>query len=233
MLRVAIGQQADLPGFVDTEAVAWMCDEERKRWAEQPEGTRRREFAASRWLLRGLLRNATGVAAEAWHVSARSGAAPEARPLIGAISGGELRASLSHRLGWVAAAVSDAAVGVDVECAGPARSDPHERAALMLAPEELPAWNALGPAERESALLVRWTAKEAWFKAVPRQDTAWDFRRVVARACAPARANVRVWVAAPLHVAVCCDHPRELAEVECDGLDPACCTSTFWHVAQA
>jgi phosphopantetheinyl transferase len=226
MLWISVARIEDLAVADCAEVPPWMGSDERRRWADQS-ATGRREFVASRALLRRLLQASTGVPSEAWDISAVAGREPIVRGPT------DVRASLSHRLGWVAAAVSDTLVGVDVECARPSRSDPQERAALTLAPEELPAWSALAPEVRESALLTRWTAKESWFKAAPSQDAAWDFRRVIARACAPARANVRTWVAAPLHVAVCSDQPRELAEVECEGLDPASCTSTFWHVALA
>ena len=230
MLRIAVTRVPEPPCPGDDLAPAWMGESEQRRWAGLSPSARR-EFVASRALLRELLAAVAGVPAGCWDISAEPGTAPILRSADATTV--PPRASLSHRLGWVAAAVSDKAVGVDVECARPARSDPRERAALMLAPEEVPAWNALTPDLRDSALLTRWTAKEAWFKATPPQASAWDFRRVVARACAPERANVRVWVAPPLHVAVCGDDALELVDVDCAGIDPATCTSTFWRVAQA
>jgi len=207
---------------------AWLGESERRRWEALPPAARD-AFLASRALLRDLLQAATGVPAAAWDVSAEAGTAPLAR------AGGwphAVHASLSHRLGWVAAAVSDAAVGVDIECERPARSDPAERAALMLAPGELSEWQSLAAAERESALLARWTAKEAWYKASPPQSARWDFRRVGVRACAraDARANLRTWRAPPVHLALCCADVRALADVRCDGL-PAVQAEAFWHVA--
>jgi hypothetical protein len=104
----------------------------------------------------------------------------------------------------------------------------------MLSPEESSAWRAVPAGEREAALLARWTAKEAWFKSCPPQAAPWDFRRVRASACAPAdaRANVRTWRAAPLHVALCCADPRALAQARCEGL-PAAGDEATWHVAAA
>lgn len=229
MLRIAVARIPEPPVPADDLAPAWMGGSERCRWAGLAPAPRR-EFVASRALLRGLLDSVEGVAGGCWDVSAEPGTAP----ILRSASTTTLvrRVSLSHRLGWVAAAVSDQAVGVDVECARPARTDPHERAALMLAPEEMPAWGALAADLRESALLTRWTAKEAWFKATPPQASAWDFRQLVARACAPERANVRVWVAPALHVAVCRDDGVDLVGVECAGIDAASCTSSFWRVGQ-
>jgi len=228
MLRVAVARVAG-PGPDGGDAMpGWLGVSERRRWTTLPPAARA-AFAASRALLRELLQGATGVPAAAWQVSAEAGAAPVAR------AGGwprDVHVSLSHRLGWVAAAVSDTVVGVDVECDRPARSDPVERAALMLAPDELADWHAVAAGERAAALLARWTAKEAWFKACLPQAAPWDFRRVLARGCAvaDARANVRTWRAPPVHVALCCADAGALAAARCDGL-PAVDGEAFWHVA--
>jgi len=227
MLRVRIARIDTLaaPGD-DTVAPAWLGVSERRRW-EALARERRREFAAGRRVLRDTLALVTGRAAGEWDIDAEDGASPIVRGPT------RVHASVSHRLGWVAAAVSDAPVGVDLELARPSRSDATARAALMLGSTELATWSALAPERREAALLTAWTAKEAWFKASPPHTTAWDFRQVVARACDPADANVRVWEAPPLHVAACCTDSGELARVDCEGLETAAATSTFWHVSRA
>ena len=221
MLRVAI---ARVPARAGLAMPAWFGESERRRWGALPPRSQP-AFVASRALLRELLESATGVAG--WDVSAEAGCAPQAR-----VAGhdGAIRVSLSHRLGWVAAAVADTAVGIDVECDRPGRSDPDERAALFLAPCEMAAWRGVAREDRGSALLARWTAKEAWFKAQPAQDAAWDFRRVLAHACTArdARSNVRTWRAAGVHVAVCGD-PRGLVDVRGDGLPPGG-VEGFWRV---
>lgn len=229
MLRVAIAPLRDPPEVGDGAPPDWMGGAERRRWAGLP-STARGEFAASRALLRTLLQEATGLPADAWDISAEAGTAPVARSARDDGAAGVPRASLSHRMGWVAAAVADGPVGVDLECRRPARSDPGERAALMLSADELPAWQALVPDEREAALLARWVAKEAWFKASPPASAPWDFRCIVARPCAPVQANVRVWEAPAMHFAVCCADAQALAGADCKGLDAATARSSFWHV---
>ena len=223
MLRVAVARVPDAPPPGDAVAPGWFGDDERRRW----EGLRppaRRAFAASRALLRELLQAATGVPASDWDVSARAGVAPVARAPAHAT--GAIHVSLSHRLDWVAAAVSDVPVGVDVECERAPRGAPAERAALMLSPAELASWQRLAPSAQEAALLTAWTIKEAWFKASPPGSAPWDFRRVAAHAC-DAGANVRAWTSAPVHLALCSPDERALAAARCDL--PATAGSS-WHV---
>ena len=231
MLRVAVARVAPSSGSGDDAAMpGWLGGSERRRVATLPPAARR-AFIASRGLLRELLQSATGVPAAAWDVSAEAGSAPVA---TSPAAPDGVHVSLSHRLGWVAAAVADSVVGVDVECDRLVRSDVDERAALMLSPQELADWPSMPAGGREAALLARWTAKEAWFKACPPQVAPWDFRRVHARACAlaDARANVRTWRAAPVHVALCCDDRRALADARCEGLPPLD-DEAAWHVAAA
>ena len=223
MLWIAAARLPDAPASGDDAAAAWMGESERRRLAQLAPAARR-EFVASRALLRGLLRAATGVPEADWDVSAEPGTAPLARSGAAAA----VHVSLSHRLGWVAAAVGDAPVGVDIECERPVRSDVRERAALMLSPAELRDWQTREP--DAGALLTRWTAKEAWFKASPPEAAPWSFRHIAARACAPADANVRAWTAAPLHVALCSADAHSLATADCEGLPCATTRDSFWHV---
>ena len=222
MLQVAVAR-IDETG--DGTAPAWLGASEQARWRALALSARP-AFGTSRGLLRRLLRASFGVEHDPWTISADAGTEPVVQ---GALA---VRASLSHRLGWVAAAVSDAAVGVDVEVSRPPRSDPAERAALMLAPVELEDWHALPAERREPALLTAWTAKEAWFKAAADGGAPWDFRKVIARPCAPARANVRTWSAPTLHVAVCSASTDDLVRVDCAGIDPAAPTR-YWRVGGA
>jgi phosphopantetheinyl transferase len=211
---------------------AWLGDDERRRLATLT-GPARQAFVASRALTRQLLELATGVPAARWNLSAPAGRAPEASVLDGAegAAGDRPCVSLAHRLGWVVAAVADGDVGVDIECERPVRSAATERASVMLTGDEIAEWRRLPEAEREPALLRAWVAKEAWFKGVPAGTAPWDFRHVHARACPPENANVRVWSARPLWVAVCRDDPEALAAVVCAGLpEGGPVEETWWRV---
>lgn len=232
VLGIAVGRVDDLSVDDAMVAPAWMGSDELQRMADRPAASRR-EFVAGRALLRQLLQTATGVPAHEWLICGQAGAAPMPRRRSSPEGEGDLGASVSHRLGWVAAAVAHGPVGIDIECQRPPRTSASERAALMLTRSEHAIWRGLAKGQREGALLTAWTAKESWFKASPAGAALWDFRDVGARACAQEQANVRVWTSPPLYVAVCCADSAALSAARCDGLPDAAAISSFWHVAPA
>ena len=198
-------------------APTWMSAGERQRWMALTD-VGRGAFAASRRLLRDALAAATGLAADGWQVSAEAGSAPLASRLDGERMIAP-QVSIAHRLGWVAVAVGAAdggAIGVDIECDRPSRSDPSERAALVLPPGEFVRWQALDAGEHEAALLRAWVAREAWFKAAG-AGAQWDFRRLAAQPCDAADANVRLWESGPVRMALCARDAVALAGASCSG----------------
>ena len=229
MLRVRIAPVDPLVAVAGEDAPAWLGASERGRWTTLA-AARRREFLAARRLLRDLLAQATGQPGHRWQVSAEPGVAPVATLVDGRACPAP-HVSIAHRLGWVAVAAGPAdggAIGVDIECERPTRGDPDERAALMLPAGELAHWRALADARRAPALMRAWVAREAWFKARG-GAAAWDFRRIACDACAPARANVRIWEAGPMWVALCAGDAGALEAAPCDGW-PAPPASSYWHV---
>ena len=195
----------------------WMSAGEQRRWTSLT-GAGRRAFVASRRLLRDALAEATGLAADRWQVSAEAGSAPLASRLDSERDVAP-QVSIAHCPGWVAVAVGGddgGAIGVDIECDRPSRSDPADRAALVMQGAELARWQALAASEREAALLRAWVAREAWFKAAG-AGAPWDFRRLACEPCDAADANVRVWESGTLHVALCARDAGALAAASCGG----------------
>lgn len=228
-LRVRIARLASDDGAPQAPP-AWMGAAEQQRWRASTLAGRR-AFVASRRLLRDVLAEATGLSAEGWQVSAQAGSAPRAsRPDGERATLPQL--SIAHRLDWVAVAVGapeGGPIGVDIECLRPARSDPADRAALTLPGDERVRWRALDDAEREAALLRGWVAREAWFKAAG-AGAPWDFRRIASERCDAAQANVRIWEAGDLCVAVCAC--AALAGVTCEGWPPgAVARPSCWRVS--
>lgn len=240
MLHLAVARSAGASP-AGAGAPAWLGASELARWASLA-GAAREAFVASRALLRSVLATATGTDVDAWQASAQAGAAPVVtlRRPRGDRADVAPTASVSHRLGWVAAAVAVAPdgpcrVGVDVECARPARTDPSGRAVLMLAADELARWRALPEAAREEALLCAWAAKEAFFKAAPAEAAPWDFRRLCAMPSDPLHANVRLWTSTParVHVALCSDDAPALAAAVLQApADVAFDASSSWQVSR-
>jgi phosphopantetheinyl transferase len=229
MLRVRIAAIDPLVAVAGEDAPAWLGASERRRWTTLAPA-RRREFLAARRLLREVLAQATGQPGHRWQVSAEPGMAP-----VAALADGQAcpapNVSIAHRLGWAAVAAGPAEggkIGVDVECEGPRRGDPAERAALMLPADELARWHALADARRAPALMRAWVAREAWFKA-REHAAAWDFRRIACDACEPAQANVRIWEAGPTWVALCTGDAVALEAAPCDGW-PEPAASSYWRV---
>ena len=230
MLRVHIARLDDVvPIDAGGAAPSWLGGSERAHWSALG-AARRREFVAGRRLLRDALAQATGIGVERWEASAAPDAAPVATRVDDA-SAAVPQASIAHRLGWVAVATGPAAggaIGVDIERVRAPRSDPAERAALMLPADDLARWQALPPGEREPALMRAWVARESWFKAQP-AGAAWDFRRLACEPCESARANVRLWESGVMWIALCARDASALEAATCEGW-PASPASSSWQV---
>lgn len=113
-------------------------------------------IAGAGWLLQQALERA-GVPVEVRQFSANPWGKPE-------LTGSGVRFNLSHSGPWAVCAVSDKAVGVDVEL---------PRCSVAVArrhfcPEELQPLLQLPPEEQAQALNRLWTAKEAFVKAIGR-----------------------------------------------------------------
>lgn len=215
-LRVWIARVSDDHGS-HAGAPDWMSAGEQRRWSSLTDAGRR-AFVASRRLLRDALAEATGLPADGWQVSAEAGSAPFASRLDSE-RGVAPQVSIAHCPGWVAVAVGaddGEAIGVDIECDRPSRSDPAERAVLVMQGDELARWQALDASEREAALLRAWVAREAWFKAAG-AGAPWDFRRLACEPCDPTDANVRLWESGTLRVALCARDAGALAAASCVG----------------
>jgi 4'-phosphopantetheinyl transferase len=136
-----------------------LCDNERTRLREFRFERHRREYLATRTLVRTALSCHHPISPETWRFHSNSCGKPAAAPDCG------LRFNLSNSLGLAVCLIAQGAeVGVDVE--------PYERAKEIaeLAPEffsplELAQFEALRGQERLDRALSLWTLKEAYIKA--------------------------------------------------------------------
>lgn len=149
---VEIARTAEVLARMSEPHSTWLSDSEQTRLATLKVEARRDHYLAGHWLIRELLSQAFGEAPSHWSVQERKSMPPQV------INGDdELRISISHSGDWVAAAIANVAIGIDIE------QRPRELDAsiesLLLNPGE--AAGSLG----NDALLQRWVAKEAWIKA--------------------------------------------------------------------
>lgn len=130
----------------------WLSDSERARVATLKINARREHFLAGHWLVRELLSRAFGETPIYWSLQERKSMAPKV------IHGDqEIEISISHSGDWIAAAVANVAIGIDLE-QRPRLLDASIEALLLNTGE-------MSGSLDNDTLLQRWVAKEAWIKA--------------------------------------------------------------------
>lgn len=137
----------------------FFSDSERQRHATFAASARREQFTAARWLMRCLLVDLHGGVPAQWQLSAEASTAPR----VIAPSALPLHIGLSHSGDWVACAVANAPVGIDLETTTRARKvGPLARQACT--PDEQRLLLEMKSHEQLDAFYRMWTLKEAWLK---------------------------------------------------------------------
>lgn len=193
-LLLGLGTVAEWHARAEAAGPGWLSDAERARLAGIVAEPRRRQFLAARWLLRDLLQqHAPGSRPEDWSVSAAADGPPQARLRQGAepaSSEARLHLSISHSGAWVACALADHPIGIDLEARPPRRQRDLE--ALMHgigSAGELGRWRQTAAAARELAFYRMWVIKEAWLKARGEGVTPGRLRQLHTRPAMPADAR--------------------------------------------
>jgi 4'-phosphopantetheinyl transferase len=187
MVRVA-RVLADLP----PDPAAWLSESEQARLAQLRHAGRRDQYLAGHWLARVLLARAFGGVAIQWQLRERKSQAPEVQGHAHA------HVSISHAGEWVAAAVADGPVGIDLE----------ERTRVLDASIEPLLRNAdEAPGSLDAdARLLRWVAKEAWIKRGGGSALPGRLEQLQLQAVARERADVCVYSHAEFHLALAVAH---------------------------
>lgn len=180
---------------------------------------RRNQFVAGHWLLRQLVQAFTQGGA-VWHGDAN----PAGAPVLPSCPG--LHLSMTHSADWVACAVSNAPVGVDLEAPVRAR-DVHGLAALAFSALEIQAAACLGPADAIAHFYRTWTLKEAWLKSRGEMLDIARLASIHTQAVAPGQANARVWQSPGLTLALVA---AAGADAVCTGLPEG--APTCWQVGR-
>ena len=164
ILRVEIRRVAALLDDAPSD-LSWLSASEQARLDRLHLPARRSQYVAGHWLGRWVLARHLGLAARDLNLKERRGLPPAV-----IVGGGEPREpphpqptaapflSITHSGAWVAVAVADFPVGIDLE-EYPRRHNLAAVEDLLLAYGETP-----GSVD-DNGLLQRWVAKEAWIKA--------------------------------------------------------------------
>lgn len=134
-----------------------LTDEEKAKAAGLSNPVLKARFAIGRGLRRKMLSGVAGIAPPELRFQESS----DGKPRVENADGWDF--NVSHSGDWVAAAVAQVAVGIDIEMMRPVR-EMESIAARYFHPDEAVAWRALVPGLREEAFFVLWSAREAAMK---------------------------------------------------------------------
>jgi 4'-phosphopantetheinyl transferase len=148
--RIGIARVEAVLAQAPLDAARWLSASEQARFAQLRVEARRAHYLAGHWLVRALLARSFGGEADAWSLGERRSLPPAV------VDHDALRVSISHSGGWIAAAVADVPIGIDLERRGRVLDAALEP--LLRNADESP-----GSLDAD-ALLQRWVAKEAWLK---------------------------------------------------------------------
>jgi len=136
-----------------------LSNEERTKAAGMANLAMRARFEIGRGLRRKLLADATGMSAEELSFAQSE----EGKPRAFNAAGWDF--NVSHSGDYVAVAVGQGQVGVDLEQIRPVR-DMESIVDRYFHPDEAGAWRVVAPSRREAAFFVLWSAREASMKCL-------------------------------------------------------------------
>ena len=175
----------DAPSAPDT----WLSESELSRLQRLKIANRRGQFLSGHWLVRCLLRQHFAKTANACQLIERTNLPP-------AVLGfDDVQVSISHSGDWIAAAISNARIGIDLEQRR-ARAGLLRFQHLLLAQGEAPDSLDL------DQLLQRWVAKEAWVKRHHGSALPEQLAELQLLPADPENANVQLFSTAAFHLAV-------------------------------
>ncbi|WPB57086.1 4'-phosphopantetheinyl transferase family protein [Xylophilus sp. GOD-11R] len=182
-----------------------MSDAELDRLAAWTQATRRSQYIAGRWQARALLRSWCGTDASRWTLTALTDGPPR---LVGPEGATGLFCSLSHSADWLACAMGDVPVGIDVEATAVRDRNWLAMAQAVCSTREWRTFQALHEANRAAAFLAMWTLKESWLKRLGEPMTPGRMARLDTRQAPSDAGDAWLWQSAALSLALCAPGAR-------------------------
>lgn len=214
-LQIQIARIDEVLPALPADPNTWLSPTEQTRLQRLKIPSRRNQYLSGHWLARCLLAQQHGGQASDWMLQER----PSLPPLV---IGHETNRylSLSHSGDWIACALSDQPVGIDIEQRLPPRDALLRFQHLLLAAGELP--DTLSVDE----LLQRWVAKEAWIKQHHGSALPEHLEALNLRPASGAEVNVRLISTAAFHFGMAADvQPSGDIEIAADVV-----ASSDWRV---
>lgn len=194
LLRLAA--VAPILALAEASGRSWLTDDEATRLSAMGAPHRRRQLLAGHWLVRSLAVQAHGGDLAAWRWSR-----PEGQPAFLQHEGDIVFASISHSGDWLACAIAEDAIGLDVEASVKPR-DFHALAVQVFSPEECALLRA-GDGDPAAAFHRLWTIKEACGKRLGHGLRPQESRRQVPVAVpAGESCDVETWQGGGIAVAL-------------------------------
>ena len=176
---------ADSPSALET----WLSSSELARLDRLKIQNRRNQYLSGHWLVRCLLSQHFGKSSTEWQLIERKDLPPAVQDFD------LLQISISHSGDWIAAAISNSAIGIDLE-------QRRERAGLMRFQHLLLAQNEPLDSLDSDQLLQRWVAKEAWIKRHHGSALPEQLAELKLISASPENASVQIWGTAAFHLAI-------------------------------
>lgn len=201
------GPVAEMAAAALAMGLDWLSPGEKARAAAMLAPRRRAQFLAGHWLARQMLAAVHGGDAQSdWALSAERDGPPEVTCRNErATSASRARVALTHSAGWLACAVSDGPVGLDLEVPQ-RRRDWAALAEVACTPRERRRLSALPPELQSAHFYAIWTLKEAWFKQRCKGIEINRLRWLETDDLPGPRCEARVWQASGFALALVASH---------------------------
>ena len=213
--RIQVARVEHMMRDAPSASDSWLSESEQLRLQRLKIANRRAQFLSGHWLVRCLLQQHFGKPASAWQLIERTNLPPA---VLGFAA---IQISISHSGDWIAAAISNSAIGIDLEQRR-ARDGLLRFQHLLLAQDEAPDSLDL------DQLLQRWVVKEAWVKRHHGNALPEQLAELKLLPASPETANVQLSSTAAFHLAITAQ--AEPANWQVDLAGNAVLQTAYWRV---